>query len=295
MITPTSNNCAPNGMELETTWRPSPALLRELLDGGQSFAWDEQEDGSWLGQWQGHTVHLYPGPGNTLRWAPGGTSAETPNATLAALRTYLGLDEDWERARDDLPWRSDPVLARAMAATPGLRLLRQPLDEVLLGFMCSAQKTIPMIKRMLRTLAVRFGPGKGQLPGWEALAEAGEAALRDCGLGYRARHIAATACLLRADPAMLVGLGGLPYSEAKAKLIQLPGVGGKIADCVLLFGAGHPQAFPVDTWIERVMHEHYHLHDWPLPQIAHFGQCHFGEHAGLAQQYLFAWARRGYP
>ena len=84
----------------------------------------------------------------------------------------------------------------------------------------------------------------------------------------------------------------LPYAEAKARLLELPGVGEKVADCVLLFGAGKLEAFPVDTWVLKSLARRYGLTGWKPAPVAHFGRTHFGPLAGLAQQYLFAWERR---
>ncbi len=82
------------------------------------------------------------------------------------------------------------------------------------------------------------------------------------------------------------------YAAAKARLLELPGVGEKVADCVLLFGAGRLEAFPVDTWILKALERRYGLTGWKPAQIAHFGRTHFGPLAGLAQQYLFSWERK---
>lgn len=130
-----------------------------------------------------------------------------------------------------------------------------------------------------------------RLPTWAELAEVPEVSLRECGMGYRARYLAATAQFLKERPGWLEEVEALPYAEGKAALTELPGVGAKIADCVLLFGAGHLEAFPVDTWILKCLQRHYQLDGWKPDQVAHFGRMHFGPAAGLAQQYLFAWER----
>ena len=91
----------------------------------------------------------------------------------------------------------------------------------------------------------------------------------------------------------LAGLTNLPCDAARAEMLKLPGVGRKIADCVLLFAYGFQEAFPVDVWILRTMTERYGLHGWKPAQVAHFGRTHFGPLAGLAQQYLFAFERTG--
>ena len=115
--------------------------------------------------------------------------------------------------------------------------------------------------------------------------------MRACQFGFRARFIHQTACFLAAHPGWLEATEALPYPEAKERLCSLPGVGEKIADCVLLFGAGRLEAFPVDTWILKAMAARYGLHGWKPAQVAQFGRAHFGPLAGLAQQYLFAYER----
>jgi N-glycosylase/DNA lyase len=282
-------------------WTPNPAVLRETLDGGQAFRWREPTPGIWRGQWLDHQVELTRDAVGTLAWRPlHGPMA----ASEAALRHYLAEDQDWAALADALPWRSDAHLGRAMAAFPGLRLLRQPFGETLLAFLCSATKQIPQIKQMLAHLAARHGSAVAYfvqesdtptnshaLPTWTQLATVPESALRECQLGFRARHIAAVARRLAAEPGWLDETAHAPYAEAKARLLTLPGVGEKVADCVLLFGGGHLEAFPVDTWILKAMQRHYGLAGWAPAQIAHFGRQHFGPAAGLAQQYLFAWER----
>ncbi len=283
-------------------WRPvpplphavafTPAVLAELLDGGQAFRWNAQPDGSLEGQWSTHHVRVrlaHSAPG-TLEFTSPATA--DPAASAIALHAYLsGPASD----PDALPCRSDPHLAAAMAACPGLRILRQPFGETLLGFVCSATKQIVQIKQMMGLLAARHGRalphGARALPTWDELAAVSEDQLRVCALGFRARHVAGIARFLAENPGWLDATEAAPYPDAKARLLTLPGVGEKIADCVLLFGAGRLEAFPVDTWIIKAMERRYGLDDWKPAQIAHFGRRHFGPQAGLAQQYLFAYER----
>jgi N-glycosylase/DNA lyase len=116
--------------------------------------------------------------------------------------------------------------------------------------------------------------------------------LRACLLGFRARYIAETARFLAANPGWLDETETLPYAAAKERLCLLPGVGEKVADCVLLFGAGRLEAFPVDVWILKTLARRYGLDGWRTPHLTQFGRVHFGPLAGLAQQYLFAWERK---
>ncbi|MEJ6604033.1 MAG: DNA glycosylase [Opitutaceae bacterium] len=315
---------------LEINVRFTAESLAELLDGGQAFRWNRQPDGVWRGQWANHVVELSLVGPTSLQWRP-----ITPDTltSAATLQRYLRLDDEQHDLHlDVLPWRSDAHLRKCITAFPGLRILRQPFGETLLGFLCSATKQIVQIKQMQALLAERHGsltalnchitrdkPAHPPLspppntdpnchitsenriystgdkvfimPTWRQIAELSEEQLRACQLGFRARYIKGTADYIKAHPGWLEQTAELPYAEARTALCVLPGVGEKIADCVSLFGLGHPQAFPVDTWMIKSMARRYGLDGWTPTQVAHFGRVHFGPSAGLAQQYLFAWER----
>jgi N-glycosylase/DNA lyase len=287
---------------LAPAWRPTPAVLAETLDGGQAFRWHHEADGRWTGIWSNCVAQLRLQNG-CIEWrAPTRLHAHI----AAALPRYLALDTDWAALADSLPWRSDAHLTLCIENSRGLRLLRQPFGETLLGFLCSATKQIVQIKQMLALLAERHGaplvslsafnsqPSTSlhRLPTWPELGLISEAELRECRLGFRARYIQATACYLAARPGWLEETEALPYPAAKARLLELPGVGEKVADCILLFGAGRLEAFPVDTWILKALARRYGLAGWPPARVAQFGRAHFGPLAGFAQQFLFAWERK---
>jgi len=270
--------------------RFTPRSLAETLDGGQAFRWRRAAD-FFEGRWDDRVVRLRLLKDRLEYAAPTGVDP------LPALRSYLAAEVDFAALTDELPWRSDPVLRCAIEAFPGLRLLRQPLGETLLGFLCSSTKQIVQIKAICESLAADLGPalpdGSRALPGWERLAEAGEDRLRAAKLGYRARHIHQTARFLAERPGWLDELAEAETGPARERLLQLPGVGRKIADCVLLFGLARYEAFPIDTWVLKLLAQAYGLPAWSPAQLQDFARIHFGPRAGLAQQYLFAAARAG--
>jgi N-glycosylase/DNA lyase len=284
-----------------SAWRPltqpvamDAGALAETLSGGQAFRWRRAgADGVWQGVWGGCVARVRIGRDGVLEWS---APAEILERVEAEIGNYFAADVDFAALADALPWRTDAVLKKQIEAWSGLRLLRQPLGETLLAFLCSSAKRIPHIAQMCEALAERFGEpiwgGVRALPGWGRLAEAHESELRGCGLGYRARFVKETAGKLAEAPGWEARIPGGPYAEAHTWLATLPGVGPKIADCVLLFGAAKYKAFPVDTWILQAMAERYGLRGWRPAQVAQFGRAHFGPLAGLAQQFLFSGERK---
>ena len=282
-----------------TSWRPLrlaedvPAgTLAEQMDGGQSFRWSLESDGSWVGVFGRTLASVRAGP-QGLEWrAPkGATHAE------AALRHYLDAEGAQARLSEALPWRSDPVLRSAREAYPGLRILRQDPHEALIGFLCSSNKRILQIRVMVAALAAKLGePLDGDfhaLPSWQAIADADDAVLRACSLGYRAAYLRGTAKKLLARPRWAEEFAALPTAELLNELQSLPGVGPKVAACVALFGFGRLESFPVDTWVVQALADAYGLRGWKPGPLEQFGKAHFGEAAGLAQQYLFSAIRNG--
>ena len=216
----------------------------------------------------------------------------------ALVSTYFGLDQPMGEIHASFP-QNDSVLASAIAYCPGIRVARQPLWECLATFITSSLKQVAHIRAISMTLRQRFGDPY-QLgdrtffayPEPSALAEAGEVVLRECALGYRAKS------LHRA--ALAVAEGGIDLSQielepdsasARAALMEMHGVGEKIANCALLFGAGRWDSFPIDVWIERILRQHYRKRVRG-PKLQAWAQSYFGPNAGYAQQYLFHFARK---
>ena len=288
-----------------TSWGPwtvldaNPAFsadaLAETLDGGQMFRFNLEADGFWSGVWGDYVARVRRSADGVVEASfPRGRGAEY----LSALRRLMGLERPYGEHYADLPQAVDPVIGRAMRVCEGLRVVNQPIEEALLGFLCSPMKRIPQIKIAMEVLADAFGteilPGIRALPTWEVLAEVDESELRRCNLGFRAKSIAGASRRIAEEPEFFAEVVSLPYAEARKKLMELPGVGGKIADCVLLYsGAANLEPFPVDTWILKAMAELYGLKGWDPEDVALFGRTHFGRLAGLAQQFLFVYVRRG--
>lgn len=267
-------------------------VLQEILAGGQTFLWTAESPGTWRGVHRNFAYEVRLSHGDSLEV---NCLNPRPDFSTHGIQEFFATSTPFSTIADNLPWRSDPILADAMRGLSGLRILRQPPEVALLAFLLSPQKRIEQIRRSLLAITARWGtpltPDLAAPPSWACLAQVDETDLRSCGIGYRAKSIAKTARKLAAEPGFLDHIENLPTPQAREQLQTLPGVGRKIADCVLLFGYGRLESFPIDTWIGRFMRDSYQLHEYTDEQIQAFARAHFGPHAGFAQQFIFAAAR----
>ncbi len=264
-----------------------PLDLDATLGCGQAFRW--RRDG---GRWEGVV------DGRRIRLCQRGRLLYYSGTDEAFVRHYLALDLDLDRLLSALD--RDPVIGAAIDRCRGLRVLRQPLFECLLSFLCATNTNIPAVRSRVEAIADAWGaPAAGggdvrAFPTSMALRSATEDDFRTCRLGYRAPHACSAVAAICGNPSWEAEVSVVPHDEARARLMALPGIGPKAADCILLYGLGHLDAFPVDVWIRRILARHYRpeLGDGPLSPSLYeaaraFGRCRFGPHAGYAQVYLF--------
>ncbi len=277
---------------LQQTFSAPDYDLAATLTSGQAFRW-RARDGRWVGVIGSRWV--------SLRNTADGIAAEVaePVADWNWLTHYLQLDTDLDAVLRSFP--DDAAMRSAVGACRGLRLLRQDPWECLASFILSSTKQIVQIRQIIGLLCERYGeqiavpPGEAPIrsfPSPARLAGETETALRDCKMGFRAPYLLATARAIANGSFDPERSRQLPLSEARAELMSLPGVGAKIADCVLLFAYGFQGAFPVDVWVMKALRELYFPRRRPSRNRLHrFTETYFGCHAGYAQQYLFHYMR----
>lgn len=264
--------------------------LESMLLGGQAFRW-RLEDGWFNGVLFNNIIR-------TRQLAQGVEFVCAPDdeAVIAPLfRDYLRLDDDLDAISDSIG--KGEQISAAVDKYKGLRILRQEPWECMVSFICSANSNIPRISTNVEDMARSFGQAlemNGQVrsifPSPSVLADAGEQKLRDLGLGFRAKYVAGAAQRIARGDLDLYSLREASYDEALEALIELPGIGDKVANCVLLFSLDKPQAFPVDVWIDRALKEWYpEVVEQKLTRKAMrpWAQEFFGTYAGYANQYLF--------
>jgi N-glycosylase/DNA lyase len=274
---------------VQLTEIPAPDFdLAMTLDSGQVFHWEKIDHG------------FYGTIGDRPVYAEQrGDSLRVTKGCADLICNYFALDHPLEKICASFP--NDGLMQAARTYCRGLRIVRQPRWECLATFICSSMKQVAHIRQISHALRQRFGEqrkiDKDELylfPSAERIAGRSEKDLRECALGYRAKNLLATAELVSSGEANLEAWVVLSDADLRAKLCALPGVGAKVANCVMLFAYERLRAFPIDVWIERVLRGKYFPRARKLtgPRLRAFSETYFGEHGGYAQQYLFHHARR---
>ncbi len=250
--------------------------LKTSLESGQFFRFKKVDD------WYYVTLR------DTLfRVRQNGNLLEFEGCSQSVLSNFLGLNCDYAAIIHSVA--KDACMENAVSCCSGLRILRQDPWECLVGFVLSSASNIKRITSNVNSLATGAELKLGSEVS-HALPRPGElTAIHSSRLGFRAKYLAEINSIV--TEAWLSKIEKLPYDSAKQKLMTLSGVGEKIADCVLLFGYGFLESFPVDVWVQRVMQENYCPELKTPSQIAGFGRKYFGKHAGYAQQFLYHWRR----
>src|SRR5947207_7758930 len=273
--------------------------LEKTLNAGQVFHWEKIDNG-FLGaigdvpacvQQEDHILKVHFGETRKP------TRETRPLPRL--IRNYFALDHPLAEICASFP--VDPVMGAAKEFCRGLRIVRQPKWECLATFICSSMKQVAHIRQISRSFREQFGEQRKidkyvvhVFPRAKRVAQSSEKELRKCALGYRAKNLLASARLITSGDVDLEKLAALTDLDLRARLCELPGVGAKVANCVMLFAYERLRAFPIDVWIERVLREKYFPRARRLnaARLQAFTEGYFGDHGGYAQQYLFHHARK---
>lgn len=250
--------------------------LELTLDCGQAFRWVKQDDGSFSGVAGGVFLNIKEENGKFIFK---NTSKENFENIWCH---YFDLDKDYEKICDTL--KQDPLLAPTVDAYYGIRILNQDSWEALCSFVISQQNNIKRIKGIIARLCEKYGEetenGFYTFPSAQRLSELSVEDFEELGTGYRAKYLERLAKAVAIGDIDLQKIKALSLDEARKELLNIYGVGIKVANCALLFGFEFYDAFPVDVWMKRVME--YYPNGLP--------EC-FNGIGGIAQQYLFHWAR----
>lgn len=214
-------------------------------------------------------------------------------------KLYLDMDNDYGLIKQSVI-KADGALKTAVDEKSGIHILNQDFFETLISFIVSQNKSIPQIKQCVKNISHRFGDEvigyNGEafyvFPDVQRLHDATEEELRECKVGFRAPYIKNATEAVYSGAVTKEKLDELDIAQARELLMTIKGVGEKVANCVLLFGLGRREAFPVDVWMKRIMEQMYFDgKDTKKQDIEAFAVNKFGDLGGYAQQYLFDYAR----
>ena len=271
--------------------------LTDIFECGQCFRWNMQDDGSYIGVVDNAVIEVRK-IGQDVVFE----SNEVDNLE-GLVKKYFDLDRDYEKIKQTLS-NIDDNLAKSISYGAGIRLLNQDLWETIISFITSANNNIPRIKKIIETLARTYGKEiefKGKtyytFPKPEEMAMATVEDFRKAGLGFRDKYVYKVVQMVQSGKLDLNELEQMEEtSKIREVLLSLPGVGEKVADCILLFSSlKRLEVFPIDVWVRRVMNELYLKEDDETKvykkQIQKLAIEKYKDLAGIAQQYLFYWKR----
>lgn len=262
--------------------------LDNTFNNGQCFRWERLDENSYGGVACGRFLKIIQEENGV--WLLNTSQEDYKNI----WENYFDLGTDYEAVERSL--RTDSIMERAVNAGHGMRILRQELWEVLISFIISQNNNISRIKKIIGNICRQWGESiidGYAFPTPQALAAADADAFVGCGAGYRADYILQCARSVAEGRLELEALKNMDYSDARELLLRQKGIGPKVADCILLFGLHHLQAFPVDTWIKKAMRSLYMTPEARSQEIIRYASERFGDYAGMAQQYMFYAAREG--
>ncbi|MFZ0327271.1 MAG: DNA glycosylase [Nitrososphaeraceae archaeon] len=291
------------------------------INSGQMFLW-EKHDNSWYGTYGNHILKISPDTAVPLDDNSSSLGYKSISGRKIHFESFpemhnwhsrvFRFDDDISKILSDLS--TDAVLARTIRRGYGLRIMRQEPCQCIVSFVCSSNTNISMIRKMLKNLSKKYGrrinlDGRDffTFPSIKSLHKADINELRSCGVGYRAKGIKAAAKSIVEHELEISNLLHKNYYDAKKELLNIYGIGNKIADCILLFSLEKLEAFPIDIWIARALDRYYKwlfsingnnnvkpdcgLTPVQYHRISERMRQYFGKYSGYAQQYLYYYIR----
>lgn len=278
--------------------------IKQILECGQCFRWEKITD----------TNYIIVAFRRVIEIIQEGNNVTILNTNMKDFneiwKGYFDLDTDYSILKSELA--KDELLKNCVEFGYGIRVLNQDPFEILLSFIISARNSIPSIMKTIKKISEKWGDRLEYkdnvyyaFPTPQQLKNAELEEIKETGASFRSKYIIDTIAKVNAvieakesgnltdelEQFDLDYIKSLPTDECHKALQNFMGVGAKVADCIMFFSMSKKSAFPVDVWIKRAMIHFYLAPDVSLNKIRVFGREKFGELSGLAQQYLFYYAR----
>ncbi len=270
--------------------------LDHIFDCGQCFRWNKQEDNSYIGVISSGVLRVSKSKNNII------FEGILDGDINSIVYEYFDLGTDYNAFKAQLSVL-DNNMKKSIEFGRGIRILNQDLWEMIISFIISANNNIPRIKGIIERISKRVGKRvewNGTeyylFPTVNELSQLSIANLRELGTGFRDKRIFNTTQMILNNEINLKNLEKLDDTEKiREELLKLDGVGEKVADCIMLFALKRFDSFPIDVWVRRVMNTLY-IHNEDETKVSkkdikETANNLFGDIQGVAQQYLFYWAR----
>lgn len=269
---------------------------KHIFECGQCFRWNLQDDNSYIGVFRNNVIKVHKNGKDII------FEGICDGNIKDVCEDYFDLNTDYDAIKEKLS-NIDEHMAKSIEYGTGIRILNQDIWETIISFIISANNNIPRIKSIIERISKKYGneiefEGKSYytFPSIEELSKASVEDLRNLGLGFRDKRVYDTTRLFLNKDITIQELKNEKNLELlREKLLTLPGVGPKVADCIMLFSLKKHEVFPIDVWVRRVMNELYIHNDDETKvsklEIQKLANEKYSNLAGLAQQYLFYWKR----
>ena len=279
---------------------------KHIFECGQCFRWNKEQDNSYTGVVGKNILNVKKENNNII------IKGYCTENIQELCNRYFDLNTNYEQIKQKLS-NIDNNMKQSIQYGQGIRILYQDVWEALISFIISANNNIPRIKGIIERLCQKYGTQIEwnhqkyyTFPTVEELSKASIEDLRKLGLGFRDSRVYETTRMVKNKVVNLRNLENIKSINAlREELLKFPGVGAKVADCIMLFSMKKYEVFPIDVWVKRVMTELYidEINNTPNTeektaknkknnnQILQLANKKFGNLAGLAQQYLFYWRR----
>lgn len=270
--------------------------LVHIFECGQCFRWNREIDGSYTGVFKNNVLNVKEENGKIK--FQGICNGNIENV----VKDYFDFDTNYTKIKETLS-KVDKYLEESINFGSGIRILNQDLWEVLISFIFSANNNIPRIKGIIEKISKQYGnkityKGKDYytFPTPKELSKASIEDLRKLGLGFRDKRVYETTQKIAKDEINLNKIAQIKDTDKIREILEtLPGVGPKVADCILLFGLKRFEVFPIDVWVRRIMNDLYIKNEDETKvnkkEIEKLAKTKYANLAGIAQQYLFYWKR----
>ncbi len=261
--------------------------LKNTLECGQCFRWIEKSKNEYVGILDDRVIRIINKDNYIYVYSNKKENLET------VVRNYFDLNTDYCKIESSIS-KIDDNICKAVINSSGIHILRQPIFETCISYIISANNNIKRISRSVNEISRIYGKRvefENEIyylfPTLEDLFYVTEEEFRRCGVGFRDKYLVLFVKKLINEDINLNIIYDMNINDAKKFLLDFMGIGPKVADCILLFGFGKKQVFPIDVWVKKIMERLYFKKNVSIKEIEKYAKEHFFDYAGIIQQHLF--------